>query len=80
MCPARAQVCSKCLTLEGMFCTGGLLVPVDGYWHSSLLSEDTQPCPNTLACVYPNRTGAPTPRGKLRAACVLLQAHLRDQH
>ena len=54
-----------------MYCAGGLLVPNDGFWHSSPPSEDTQPCPNTFACEYPNRTGAPIDACSFARGCVL---------
>lgn len=35
---------------RGSVCSGGLLVPADGFWHSFPESEDVQLCPNPVAC------------------------------
>ncbi|GAX73320.1 hypothetical protein CEUSTIGMA_g774.t1 [Chlamydomonas eustigma] len=34
---------------------GSILVPADGYWHSSPWSPQVQLCPNTDSCTYTNR-------------------------
>jgi Tyrosine-protein kinase ephrin type A/B receptor-like len=48
VCPAHADCGSP----------GGrepFLLPMDGYWHSSIFSEQVQECPNPSACSYTGR-------------------------
>lgn len=45
----RADVTCR-LCPRSSVCSGGLLAPADGFWHSSPESEDFRLCPNPRAC------------------------------
>ncbi|GMH38953.1 hypothetical protein BSKO_06851 [Bryopsis sp. KO-2023] len=47
--------CTPC-PVEEAKCSGGILVPLDGFWHSGPLSSQLHACLTEEACTYPNRT------------------------
>ncbi|GMH38957.1 hypothetical protein BSKO_06855 [Bryopsis sp. KO-2023] len=49
--------CTPC-PVEKSKCSGGRLVPLDGFWHSGPRSSRIHACLTEEACTYPNRTNA----------------------
>ncbi|GMH38954.1 hypothetical protein BSKO_06852 [Bryopsis sp. KO-2023] len=49
--------CTPC-PVEKAKCSGGRLVPLDGFWHSGPRSSRIHACLTEEACTYPNRTNA----------------------
>lgn len=46
--------CTKC-PIEGIFCPGPIVIPRDGWWHSSSHSPAVKPCIIERACQYEGR-------------------------